>query len=216
MLRKLTELSPEDGARLMAVYLESNSENAAWFAPDAPTPEEGLRRTEAGFLAPGGLPAQEGKHPRGLGGGRHFPLRPAADGVGWLPLAGGPGDPAGPPGAGLRRTAAAGSRGGACPGGRGLRPELRQQEEPPFPGTPPKGGLHCGAGPRLGLRHRGGGRRKLRDAAAHPVIRKNARPLWAGRSLYSAFTRNCRAVCRLSRSELPKEALLRKGRGSPR
>ena len=42
------------------------------------------------------------------------------------------------------------------------------------------------------------------------MIRKNARPLWAGRSLYSAFTRNCRAVCRLSRSELPKEALLRK------
>ena len=29
MLRKLTELSPEDGARLMAVYRESNSENAA-------------------------------------------------------------------------------------------------------------------------------------------------------------------------------------------
>ena len=51
MLRKLTELSPEDGVRLMAVYRESNSENAAWFAPDAPTPEEGLRRTEAGFLA---------------------------------------------------------------------------------------------------------------------------------------------------------------------
>ena len=50
MLRKLTELSPEDGARLMAIYRESNGENAAWFAPDAPTPEEGLRRTEAGFL----------------------------------------------------------------------------------------------------------------------------------------------------------------------
>ena len=51
MLRKLTELSPEDGARLMAVYRESNGENAAWFAPGAPTPAEGLRRTEAGFLA---------------------------------------------------------------------------------------------------------------------------------------------------------------------
>ena len=50
MLRKLTELSPEDGARLMTVYLESNRENAAWFAPDALTPEDGLRRAEAGFL----------------------------------------------------------------------------------------------------------------------------------------------------------------------
>ena len=50
MPRKLTELTPEDGTRLMAVYRENNGENAAWFAPDAPTPEEGLQRTEVGFL----------------------------------------------------------------------------------------------------------------------------------------------------------------------
>ena len=50
MPRKLTELTPEDGARLMAVYRESNGGNAAWFAPDAPTPEEGLQQTEVGFL----------------------------------------------------------------------------------------------------------------------------------------------------------------------
>lgn len=51
MLRKLTELSPEGGVRLMAVYRESNVENAAWFAPNAPTPEEGLRQALAAELA---------------------------------------------------------------------------------------------------------------------------------------------------------------------
>lgn len=50
MLRRISSLSETDGAELMAVYRESNRENAAWFAPGAPTPEEGLRRTEAGFL----------------------------------------------------------------------------------------------------------------------------------------------------------------------
>ena len=49
MLIKLTELQDTDISRLMAIYIEGNRENAAWFYPELPE-AEGIRRAEQDFV----------------------------------------------------------------------------------------------------------------------------------------------------------------------